>query len=243
MSLRREWAIGFCLLAFLSVPRESAALFNWIHEMSGPTMVGFGYNCKILQPRPFDVDHHLAVSRRSQGADKEEQGSATARTRSLLGQDKCFWQGRQEFRSDERRSHYWVRLETAVLFSISHPADPDNRPRVWAFAPALMFEASPTHPAEGKVSVFAGIGIEGFVGFGHGMRRVVRPALKFRPLGLRVNELGPLKAVDVAFDAKYYAVRFTPEDFGRPNGIDDTRIGDEWVFGASLTLILPDFSL
>lgn len=241
MSPRRLLTIGMLLIALLAVPRESAAIFAWIHEMTGPTFFGVGYNCKILQPRPFDVSHHLELSGLSDSRTEDQLREAKAAT--LVGQDRCFWQGRQDVRSDARSSHYWVRLETAVLWSISHPADPDNRPRVWAFAPALMFEASPTHPEKGKVSVFAGIGIEGFAAFGQGMRRVIRPALKFRPLGLRVNGLRFLKAVEATFDAKYYAVRFTPEDFGRPNGIDDTRVGDEWVFGASLTLILPNFSI
>ena len=57
------------------------------------------------------------------------------------------------------------------------------------------------------------------------------------------NEKRLFQALEATFDAKYYAVGFTPEDFGRQSGIDDSRTGDEWVFAVSLTIILRPFSI
>ena len=51
MSPRRCLTTGMILIVLLSVPRESAAFFAWIHEMSGPPLFGVGLTCKVgLQP-------------------------------------------------------------------------------------------------------------------------------------------------------------------------------------------------
>jgi hypothetical protein len=233
MTPRHYWAIGILLVAVFAVPHEAGAFFPYIHKMSGPRMLGVSYNCKPLLPRPF-------------GDQRESPPSSDERTVPAIGQDRCFWQEREEFRlaALSQSPHYWIRMETAVFTSVAHEADPDNRPRVWAFAPALLFEASPVHPGDGgKLTVFVGIGIEGFGAFGHQMKPVVRPALRIRPLGVRINRLGRLKAVEGSFDLRYFPTRFTNEDFGRPAGPDDARGGGEWVMGATVTLILNDFSI
>ena len=156
MSPRRCVTVAILLFALLSLPSESEAIFAWIHKMSGPTMLGFGYNCKILQPRPFDIKHRLEVARATKEdvarlAEEAKDSGEKPRLAALFGQDKCFWQGDADVRSNTNKAHYWIRLESAVLFSTSHSAEPDNRPRVWAFTPALMFEVSPTHPGEGPI--------------------------------------------------------------------------------------------
>ena len=53
MRTRRGWAIACCVLFVLLVPRESAAFWNWIYELSGPRMMGLGYNCKPFGLFPF----------------------------------------------------------------------------------------------------------------------------------------------------------------------------------------------
>ena len=50
---RRRLMTGLFLGMLIAAPREAAAYWDWIHELSGPTLLGLGYNCRIIDPRPF----------------------------------------------------------------------------------------------------------------------------------------------------------------------------------------------
>ena len=49
----RRLMTGLFLGMLLAAPRQAAAYWDWIHELSGPTLVGLGYNCRLIDPRPF----------------------------------------------------------------------------------------------------------------------------------------------------------------------------------------------
>jgi hypothetical protein len=54
MRLGKHWAITCLAIGVLMmVPREASAFWDWIHELSGPSMMGIGYTCRLLQPKPF----------------------------------------------------------------------------------------------------------------------------------------------------------------------------------------------
>src|SRR5687768_7041823 len=54
MQLKRHCAIaGITIAVLMAVPREAAAFWDWIHELSGPSMMGFGYTCRLIQPTTF----------------------------------------------------------------------------------------------------------------------------------------------------------------------------------------------
>ena len=76
-----------------------------------------------------------------------------------------------------------------VYFAREHRADPGNIRSVFAFAPALMFEASPDNllREENRVSFFAGIGVQAYRFIGDGFDAFTRVALKLRPVGIRFN--------------------------------------------------------
>lgn len=54
MRLGRFWAVtGLAIAVLMGIPRDAAAFWDWIHELSGPSMMGPGYTCKPFEPRPF----------------------------------------------------------------------------------------------------------------------------------------------------------------------------------------------
>jgi hypothetical protein len=290
MPLRRSLLVIFVLLGLAGAPREGAAYFSWIHEMSGPTLVGAGYTCKFLGPRPFgarrQADNTIVIladgiveTRYPHGFMEgdtvqiskqivtvvevlgprrfaidtmptgplsgtvrapEDQPRGRAEAAFSISQDRCFGIKNTSDPSpaDDARGHFWLRAEATFYWSIEHPADPDNRPRVFALAPGVMFEVSPAHAARaGRAIAFAGIGVETFVFFGDGFDRFSRTALKIRPAAVRVNRVLGLRSIEAGLDVRYFASRFVPADFGRLNRPGDASEGDEWVTGAFVSLI------
>ena len=54
MRFAKQWALtGLATVVLMGVPREAAAFWDWIHELSGPSMMGFGYTCRLIQPKTF----------------------------------------------------------------------------------------------------------------------------------------------------------------------------------------------
>ena len=82
---------------------------------------------------------------------------------------------------------------------------------------------------------------EGFDAFDHQIKPVIRPVLRFRPLGIRVNQLGALKAIEGSFDLRYYPTRFTTENCGQLAVPNNSRGEVERVTGTTETLIPNDF--
>lgn len=237
MSLKRSWAIGFCLLAFLSVPRQSAALFNWIHEMSGPRMIGFGYTCKPFSPRPF---RHLTPDQAG-AVDEQERKKFSTKGDDIVSAptmswDTCF--GRKpDHNVGANRAHFWARYEGNLYASYEHEADPRNH-TVGAVSQGLMLEASPVHPfhEDNEVVLFFGAGVEVFRFFGDHFKPFTRTAIKLRPVGVRLNRVGKLKALELAVDVRRFGRRFVPQDFGVPSQEEVGR-GGEWVFGTFVSLV------
>jgi hypothetical protein len=92
MRLGRHWAItGLAIAVSIAVPRDAAAFWDWIHELSGPSMIGVGYTCKPFEPRPFrgepsidyvlmaDVPHGLRV-----GASLQVEGAVKVTAASVV---------------------------------------------------------------------------------------------------------------------------------------------------------------
>ena len=162
MLLRRQLPI--VILSFVVVGAPRPALAQWwefIGEMSGPVLVGVGYNCKPWGPRPLG---------RSESTVPEED-ARPAQARALLGvvvgTDQCFRNDKKQRVLRPTRAHYWLRTEAVLFYSIAHEANPGNRPRVWAVAPGLMLEASPTDPFQpGRTVPFLGVGFQVFRFFG-----------------------------------------------------------------------------
>ena len=184
MSPRRCVTIGMLLIALLAVPREGAAFFGWIHEMSGPRMIGLGYTCKPFSARLFRRSHEETEPTETEKSDDtetekaddtetEELGRRTNRSPSFLGgsfsHDKCF--GNKAGKSEvPNRAHFWVRYEGFLLASYEHEADPRGH-TVGAISQGFMLEASPVHPHEAKggrrgTVMFFGVGVEVFRFFG-----------------------------------------------------------------------------
>ena len=239
MSPRRLLAIGMLLIALLAVPRDSAAIFAWIHEMSGPRMIGLGYTCKPFSPRPFTSAHTTNQRSSDQNSNPLTQSATRGSERDLFAafsRDTCF--GRKANETDYNGTHYWVRYEAWVYASYDHEADPENH-TVGAVSQGLMFEASPIHPLNEKneVVLFFGAGVEIFRFFGSHFKPFTRTAIKLRPLGVRLNKVGKkLKALELAVDVRYFDRRFIPQDFGVPSSEKAGR-GGEWVLGTFVSLV------
>ena len=106
-----------------------------------------------------------------------------------------------------------------------------------------MFEASPVHPADGgRVVAFAGVGVQFLNFFGKGFKPVMRPVVRFRPAAIRINKVLGLKAIEAAFDIRYFYKRFNDSDFRPESGGDgatetDATKGNEFVTGAFVTFV------
>ena len=236
MSPRRLLTIGMLLIALLAVPRESAAIFAWIHEMTGPRMIGLGYTCKPFSPRTFK--NAATTGPHSTDQSPNLQTQSVKRDRSSLAafsKDTCF--GRKAKNTNHNGAHYWVRYEAWVYASYDHEADPENH-TVGAVSQGLMFEASPMHPLneENEVVLFFGAGVEVYRFFGHRFKPFTRTAIKLRPVGVRLNRVGKLKALELAIDVRRFGRRFVPQDFGVPSQEEVGR-GGEWVFGTFVSLV------
>ena len=242
MSPRRLLGIGMLLIALLAVPRESAAIFAWIHEMSGPRMIGIGYTCKPFAPRPFKPLTIEELIEASQSKSQREQSDAELtglqpQLVTTVSKDKCF--GRATNTGiDTKRAHFWARYEGFVYASYDHEADPENH-TVAAVSQGLMLEVSPVHPLNeaNEVVLFFGAGVEVFRFFGDHFKPLMRTAIKLRPVGVRLNKVGKkLKALELAVDVRHFDRRFIPQDFGVPS-LDEVGRGGEWVLGTFVSLV------
>jgi hypothetical protein len=63
MRSRHRWIVGFVIFFVLAVPREGAAWWNWIHELSGPgPFNGIFLACRSRLKKDFSLcDHELII--------------------------------------------------------------------------------------------------------------------------------------------------------------------------------------
>ena len=140
---------------------------------------------------------------------------------------------------DDGKAHFWFRPEAMGWMSIDTKDKPGNDPRIFAFSPGVMFEVSPNHPGRGgRVIGFVGVGYERFIFFGGGFNTFARDVLKIRALGVRVNRVLGIKAIEGTVDFRYFRKRLTAENFGFPKRPEFPTTGDEWVFGTFMTAVL-----
>lgn len=81
MRIRRHWAVAGFLLIFLLTPRDGAAFWRWLHELSGPKLMGFGVSCKPFAPTPFGDAPREPLFRRRAGGRAEECDQDRVRVR------------------------------------------------------------------------------------------------------------------------------------------------------------------
>jgi hypothetical protein len=295
MRFAKQWALtGLATVVLMGVPREAAAFWDWIHELSGPSMMGFGYTCRLVQPTTFgsqktrleitakgkphgreqgslltltsgsfrvtpltslsftiDVPTRLAEKVQREVEAALPDTSVTVEPRSFsVSFDRCF-KGTPPpgnyliSASESDRFHWWVRPQAFVYYSVKHEDDPDGPP-VYAVSYGGLFELSPTHPGKpGKSVLFYGVGGECFTFWSGGDRSISsnpRCAVKFRPVGIRINPpigeriLG-LKALEVGMDTRYFPRAFVPRDFGVNIGPEE-RDGGEWTIGLFFSAVL-----
>lgn len=208
---------------------------------------------EVLSPTRFAVNVNVGAGTGAEGEvalsepPDGERGLAESNLLVTVSRDKCLFISNKVAPSpgDDSKAHYWLRTGITGYVSIKHPADPDgdNRPRVWAVAPELMFEFSGVHPVRGaRVVGFAGVGVQMFSLFGDGFRPIHRPAIKFRTAAVRINRVLGVKALEVALDFRWFPTAFLDDDFlpaaQRTGASAPTQGKGEWVTGTFITVVL-----
>ena len=84
MRFAKQWALtGLAAVVLMGVPREAAAFWDWIHELSGPSMMGFGYTCRLVQPTTFVSQKATLLITEKTNHGRDHGGSLTLGTRSF----------------------------------------------------------------------------------------------------------------------------------------------------------------
>ena len=237
--LHRRLLLATCVLvASFALPREgSAGIIDVILEMSGPKMVGFTAECRLL----FTGDWESC------------KGSGVTGPLKVLG--SAF--------TEQRPPRVWLSLAGGYYWSVdkevNHVHYGKGEVKMWTFDPMLEFESwsSPKCQAQRAAAcdglrwqIYHGaLGVSYNILFGDNFTTFSNAGLKMRPFGIVAPVLKrvPLPwtdktasiGADFSYDVRVYTRRFSARDFNRVP-VEPEKNGAETVnalvFGARVKL-------
>jgi hypothetical protein len=210
MLQRRLLLTGCILTVLLGLPREgTAGIVEVILEMSGPKMIGFSADCRLLLTGEWES---------CKGSPLRAAASAFA---------------------EQRPSKVWLSLAGGYYSSIDATVNQvhysKGEVKMWTFDPMLEFESwsKPKCPEQRvadckglKLQIYHGVlGLSYNVLFGDNFDTFSNVGLKIRPFGIVVPMFKsvPLPwtdkeaaiGADFSYDVRVYTRRFTAADFNR----------------------------
>jgi len=210
MARSRLWtAVVMCTL-LLAFPRTgSAGLWDFIVEMSGPRMMGVGYECRLMFDGEWEsckVSGGMSVVARNVPTDKiwlSLGGNYFWSVKAEVNGHRYGWWDVQMLAFDpilEIESKSWPRCA-----EVQGKRECDNtkiKPQIYHGILGMSY------------NVLWGVGEQPAVGEAQPFSTFSNIGLKLRPIGV-VIPVSDRVGLDFSYDLRLYPRRFTAEDFGR----------------------------
>jgi len=216
MSRSHPGTAGIVFIALLAFPRASSAgLMDYIHEMSGPKMVGL---------RMVECEVYLTGGGR--GCDDIVELINRLRKKERGPEPMGFpvWQVR-------------LVVDPTVYWSLPHTSSEGDHygAGIYMVAAEPIFEFSAGNLEKASFYYGGGFSVAGL--FGSGLSPFAKGGFKVRPFGVRINNIGPkLLDYEFEFNARFFPDKFSREDFGFEPRVGRANRPREWVVGVSGTV-------